>query len=236
MGVITTCCTRESIIHNSQISLYSKSEDDFMNNENKIMEISLNKEIDNPFEFITSGKYYSLILQKKNKNEISYQITKDKKIQEIILLMYDLLKWIKDINNNNKKIILIKNITRFGFEYLLKEMKEKNYEDKNNYFINKSLTNMCLIIQSILFLQSKENNENNENDFFKVNIWTNKDIINENKKYAYQGCFFLMLYKNKKNNINFDETDKNKIKDELKKEINQYYKLSINFCNDLINF
>ena len=44
------------------------------------------------------------------------------------------------------------------------------------------------------------------------------------------------LYKNKKNNINFDETDKNKIKDELKKEINQYYKLSINFCNDLINF
>ena len=65
MGVITTCCTRESIIHNSQISLYSKSEDDFMNNENKIMEISLNKEIDNPFEFITSGKYYSLILQKK---------------------------------------------------------------------------------------------------------------------------------------------------------------------------
>ena len=45
-----------------------------------------------------------------------------------------------------------------------------------------------------------------------------------------------MLYKNKKNNINLDETDKNKIKDELKKEINQYYKLSINFCNDLINF
>ena len=49
-------------------------------------------------------------------------------------------------------------------------------------------------------------------------------------------AFFLMSYKNKKNNINFDETDKNKIKDELKKEINQYYKLSINFCNDLINF
>ena len=235
MGVITNCCTRESIIHNSQISLYSQSEYDITKKEKKTKEISSFKEINNPFEFITSNQYYSLILEKNHKSEISYQITKNMKIKEIIILMLHLLKWIKDINDNDQRIILIKENAQFSYEFLLKEMKQNNYEDKNEHYINKSLTYMCLIVQSILFITNKEKVENDENNVYKVNIWKNKDIVNETKKYGYQGAFFLMLFKNRKNNINWNEIDKNKLKEELKNEINLNYKTSVNFCNDLIN-
>ena len=248
MGVITNCCTRESIIQNSQISLYSKSDEDIFNNmNNKIKEISLIKEsIENPFKFIISSKFYSLILAKKHKDEIFYKISKNKKIKEILILMYDLLQFIKETATNekkNKKIISIKNNAQFSFGYLLKEMKEKNYEDKNDYLINKSLINMCLIIQSILYLKNESNENNNNDDIYKENFWKNKDIVNETKKNGYQGAFFLLLYKNRKNELNFNLNNENskydnfnlKIKEELKTEINQYYKLSTNFCNDLLN-
>ena len=201
MGVITTCCTRESIIHNSQISLYSKSEDDFMNNENKIMEISLNKEIDNPFEFITSGKYYSLILEKKNKNEISYQITKNKKIQEIILLMYDLLKWIKDINKLTRK----KNGRNGGVEV------RQNLEEKKETSMKEYIEDIMSKINKLNVEQKKgildiisDNlvNKNCENNIVEFNI--NKLPLNQLKQ--------LDLYINKciNNNIIINK-DKNEI-------------------------
>ena len=88
---------------------------------------------------------------------------------------------------------------------------------------------MCLIIQSLLYLK---NNEKINNNVYKINIWKNKDIIKETKKYGFQSAFFILLYKNKKININ--QGEKEKIKEELLQEINKYYKLSINLCNDLI--
>ena len=113
--------------------------------------------------------------------------------------------------------------------FLLKEMKNNNYEEKNNYFITKSLSNMGLIAQSLLFLK---NNESIKNDVYKINIWKNKDIVKETKKYGFQAAFFILLYKDRKININ--EGEKEKIKEELLQEINQNYKLSVNFCDDLI--
>ena len=59
MGVITRCCTRESIISNSQISLYSNSD-----SENKIQtanELSSSFDKNSAFQFITSDKLYALL-------------------------------------------------------------------------------------------------------------------------------------------------------------------------------
>ena len=229
MGVITRCCTRESIISNSQISLYSNS--DTESKIQKIKEIPSDIDKNNAFHFIISDKFYELQKKKISKNSIMEQITKDMNINETITLMNELLKWINNFesNDNNQSVNTIKTNAKCSLGFLLKEMKNNNYEEKNNYFITKSLSNMGLIAQSLLFLK---NNESIKNDVYKINIWKNKDIIKETKKYGFQAAFFILLYKDRKININ--EGEKEKIKEELLQEINQNYKLSVNFCDDLI--
>ena len=229
MGVITRCCTRESIISNSQISLYSNS--DTESKIQKIKEIPSDIDKNNAFHFIISDKFYELLTKKISKNSIIEQITKDMNINETITLMNELLKWINNFesNDNKQSINAIKTNAKCSLGFLLKEMKNNNYEEKNNYFITKSLSNMGLIAQSLLFLK---NNESIRNDVYKINIWKNKDIIKETKKYGFQAAFFILLYKDRKININKGEKDK--IKEELLQEINQNYKLSVNFCDDLI--
>ena len=229
MGVITRCCTRESIISNSQISLYSNS--DTESKIQKIKEIPSDIDKNNAFHFIISDKFYELLTKKISKNSIMEQITKDMNINETITLMNELLKWINNFesNDNKQSINTIKTNAKCSLGFLLKEMKNNNYEEKNNYFITKSLSNMGLIAQSLLFLK---NNESIKNDVYKINIWKNKDIVKETKKYGFQAAFFILLYKDRKININ--EGEKDKIKEELLQEINQNYKLSVNFCDDLI--
>ena len=229
MGVITRCCTRESIISNSQISLYSNS--DTESKIQKIKEIPSDIDKNNAFHFIISDKFYELLTKKISKNSIIEQITKDMNINETITLMNELLKWINifESNDNKQSINSIKTNAKCSLGFLLKEMKNNNYEEKNNYFITKSLSNMGLIAQSLLFLK---NNESIKNDVYKINIWKNKDIVKETKKYGFQAAFFILLYKDRKININ--EGEKDKIKEELLQEINQNYKLSVNFCDDLI--
>ena len=229
MGVITRCCTRESIISNSQISLYSNS--DTESKIQKIKEIPSDIDKNNAFHFIISDKFYELLTKKISKNSIMEQITKDMNINETITLMNELLKWINNFesNDNKQSINAIKTNAKCSLGFLLKEMKNNNYEEKNNYFITKSLSNIGLIAQSLLFLK---NNESIRNDVYKINIWKNKDIVKETKKYGFQAAFFILLYKDRKININ--EGEKEKIKEELLQEINQNYKLSVNFCDDLI--
>ena len=230
MGIITRCCTRESIISNSQISLYSNSDSE--NIINKINELPSNSDKYSVFQFITSDKLYKLLSQKISKNAIIGQMIKDMNTNEIILLMNELLKWINNFESkdNNKNIIdTIKINAKCSYEFLLKEMQKNNYEGKDNYFMIKAVSYMSLIVQSLLFLN---NNENDKDDTYKINIWKDKDIIKETKKYGFQGAFFILLCKNK--NININEGDKEKIKEELLQELNQYYKLSVNFCNDLV--
>ena len=190
MGVITRCCTRESIISNSQISLYSNS--DTESKIQKIKEIPSDIDKNNAFHFIISDKFYELLTKKISKNSIMEQITKDMNINETITLMNELLKWINNFesNDNKQSINTIKTNAKCSLGFLLKEMKNNNYEEKNNYFITKSLSNMGLIAQSLLFLK---NNESIRNDVYKINIWKNKDIVKETKKYGFQAAFFILL-------------------------------------------
>jgi len=229
MGVITRCCTRESVISNSQISLYSNS--DTESKIQKLKELPSDLDKNNALQFIISDKFYELLTKKLSKHSIIEQITKDMNINEMIILMNELLKWINNFESKENIISInaIKINAECSLAFLLKEMKNNNYEEKNNYFVTKALIKMCLIIQSLLYLK---NNESINNDIYKINIWKNRDIVKEAKKYGFQAAFFILLYKNKKMNLNQGEKDK--IKEELLQEINKYYKLSVNICNDLI--
>lgn len=230
MGVITRCCTRESIISNSQISLYSNSDSE--NKIQKINELPSNFDKNSAFQFIISDKFYTLLTENLSKNSIIKQISKELNISDLILLMNQLLQYIKDFESKNINEASINNIklnSKLSFGFSLKEMQKQNYEEKNNYFITKAFGNLCLIVQSLLLLK---NEDNINQDVYKINIWKNKDIVKETRKYGFQGAFFILLYKNRK--INLNEEDKFTLKNELLQEINQYYKLSVNFCNDLI--
>jgi hypothetical protein len=230
MGVITKCCTRDLIVNNSQISLYTNSDIDVK--EELIKELPSNLDQNGIFQFIISEKYYLLLSKNNSKNSIAQQITKDMNITNIILLMDELLKYIKnfDLNDNNNKtsVITIKNNAKCSFGFLIKEIKTKKSEEKNNYFIIRALSNICIIVQSLLYLKHSESN-----DVYKVNIWKNKDIIKETKKNGFQGAFYLLMYNKRKNEKNLNE-NKDKIKKELKQEINDYYKISVDFFNYLI--
>jgi hypothetical protein len=231
MGVITKCCTRESIISNSQISLYSNSDID--SKEELLKEIPPNLDQNGIFQFLISEKYYSLLSQKYLKNAIVEQITKDMSITNIILIIDEILKYIINFEEeNNLNIITIKHNTKCSYAFLIKEMKTEKSEEKNNFFITRALSNICIIVQILLYLKQNEKNE-----IYKINIWNNKDIIKESKKNGFQGAFYLLMYKKRKDDINFNlnGNNKEKIKNEIKKEINDYYKLSIDFCNYLIN-
>ena len=231
MGVITKCCTRESIISNSQISLYSNSDIDAK--EELLKEIPPNLDQNGIFQFLISEKYYSLLSQKYLKNAIVEQITKDMSITNIILIIDEILKYIINFEEeNNLNIITIKHNTKCSYAFLIKEIKMEKSEEKNNFFITRALSNICIIVQSLLYLKQNEKNE-----IYKINIWKNKDIIKESKKNGFQGAFYLLMYKKRKDDINFNlnGNNKEKIKNEIKKEINDYYKLSIDFCNYLIN-
>ena len=231
MGVITKCCTRESIISNSQISLYSNSDID--SKEELLKEMPPNLDQNGIFQFLISEKYYSLLSQKYLKNAIVEQITKDMSITNIILIIDEILKYIINFEEeNNLNIITIKHNTKCSYAFLIKEMKTEKNEEKNSFFITRALSNICIIVQSLLYLKQNEKNE-----IYKINIWKNKDIIKESKKNGFQGAFYLLMYKKRKDDINFNlnGNNKEKIKNEIKKEINDYYKLSIDFCNYLIN-
>ena len=230
MGVITKCCTRDLIVNNSQISLYTNSDIDVK--EELIKELPSNLDQNGIFQFIISEKYYSLLSKNNSKNSIAQQITKDMNITNIILLMDELLKYITnfDLNDNNNKtsIITIKNNAKCSFGFLIKEIKSKKSEEKNNYFVIRALSNICIIVQSLLYLKNNESN-----DVYKINIWKKKDIIKEAKKNGFQGAFYLLMYNKRKNEKNLNE-NKEKIKKELKQEINDYYKISVDFFNYLI--
>ena len=234
MGVITNCCTSQSTIQSS-ISIYSLSDDDiFKNIENEIPTIS---DVNHAFKFITSKDYYSLLIKKIRKNIIYKKICFKLTNNDIISLINNLFEWIKkeELESDEiakKSINLIKENAKISLNYILKEIKTIQFNDKIEVSILQSLTCVSLITQCLLYLANKQNEEILE---YKYNLWENKNIIEEAKKYGFQAAYFLLLVKKKyTNNIN-NGNDKNRITNEKKEEVSSYYKISLNNAFDIIN-
>ena len=234
MGVITNCCTSQSTIQSS-ISIYSLSDDDiFKNIENEIPTIS---DVNHAFKFITSKDYYSLLIKKIQKHIISKRICFKLTNNDIISLINNLFEWIKkeELESDEiakKSINLIKENAKISLNYILKEIKTIQFNEKIEVSILQSLTCVSLITQCLLYLANKQNEEILE---YKYNLWENKNIIEEAKKYGFQAAYFLLLVKKKYiNNIN-NGNDKNRITNEKKEEVSSYYKISLNYAFDIIN-
>ena len=235
MGVITNCCTRQTIIQSSSISVYSLTEEYTSQNkelhQNEIITIS---DKDQAFKFITSKDYYILLLEKIPKHIISKSICSKLNNNDMITLINNLFQWIKNeefdncVDNSKRDINSIKENIKISLNYILKELQNIKYKEKIEIYILQALTSISLIVQCILFL-SNNNKEINE---YKLNIWGNKNIIEEAQKYGIQASYFLILLKKKyQDNLN----DENKITKEKIEEYNSFYKITTDFVNYLID-
>jgi hypothetical protein len=237
MGVIVSCCTGNSEIQNSSISVYTLSGIEPINNNDLYKdEIPNITDLNQAYTFITSKDYYPLLCKKIPKHIISKKICLKLNNTDIMTLINNLFEWIRkeefyDCDDTTKKNInFIKENTKMSLNYILKELKDNKFNnDKINIFMLQSLTHMSIIVQCILFLV---NNKNKESNIYNSCIWDNKNIIHEAKINAFQAAYFLLLTKNKNNK---DTNLENKITNEKKEEIKDYYKVSLNFAYDLIN-
>ena len=238
MGALVNCCSKQSVIYSSSISIYSVNENDQSKTNDSYKDIIAPiSNINQALAFITSKEYYNLLLQTIPKHIISKIICQKLTNNEIMAIINNLLDWIKNENlddcdeTTKQSINLIKENSLNGLRFILKELKDIKFNEKLEIFILQAFTSTSLITQCILYLKNK-NNQNDSN--FKISIWGNQNIVNEAKKYVFQAAYFLILIKKKYNNKE-NNASENKITNEIKEQINQFYKISIDFSKDIIN-
>lgn len=237
MGALVNCCSKQSVIYSSSISIYSVNENEMSKTNNSYNDIIAPiSDINQALKFITSKEYYNLFIQNIPKHIISKKICQKLNNNDIMTIINNLLDWIKNENLDNcdettkKNINLIKENTLHGLRFILKELKDIKFNEKLDIFILQAFTSISLIIQCILYLKNKNNQNDNS---FKISIWGNQNIVNEAKKYVFQAAYFLLMIKKKYGN-NENNTSENKITNEIKEEINNFYKICVDFANDII--
>ena len=238
MGSLVNCCSKQSVIYSSSISIYSVNE----NEPSKVNDSYNNiiapiSDINQALKFITSKEYYLLLLEQIPKHIISKKICQKLNNHDIMKIINNLYDWIKNENLDNcdettkQSINLIKENTLNGLRFILKELKDTKFNEKLDIFILQAFTSTSLIAQCILYLKNK--NDQNDNSF-KIPIWENQNIVNEAKKYVFQAAYFLLLIKKKYGNKE-NNTYENKITNEIKEQFNNFYNISIDFSNGIIN-
>jgi len=243
MGAITNCCSRQSVIQSSSLSIYSMNENENEQlNSNDIYKelIPTILDVNHALNFTTSKEYYTLLLKNIPKHIITKKICNKLNNSEIITLINKLLDWIISENidgcdeSSKQSINLIKENAKNGLKYILKELKDLKFGEKLDIYILQALTSTSLISQTVLFLKSQNNPDDSED--YRICIWGKENIVNVAKNCIFQAAYFLLLTKKKYSNKTDDNSkDENKITNELKDQINKYYKISIDFTNDLIN-
>ena len=247
MGVIGNCCSNKTVILSSSISIYSLSEiESTKNNNSNIEQIPNVTDLNQAYSFIISKEYYPLLRKKIKKHLITKKLCQKLNNTDILKLINNLFEWIKKAEFENcdestkKNINIIKENTKVSLNYILDKLKNNQLNnEKINIFMLQSLTHISIIVQCILYLVYTKSSDINQ---FSFCIWENKNIIGEAKLNAFQAAYFLLLVKkmydkiNKNNGANNNDiNNENKITKEKNKEINDFYKLSINFSYDLIN-
>ena len=238
MGALVNCCSKQSVIYSSSLSIYSLNENESSKGNDSYNDIIAPiSDINQAFKFITSKEYYLLLMKKIPKHIISKKICQKLNNNDIMAIINNLYDWIKNENLDNcdettkQSINLIKENTLNGLRFILKELKDTKFNEKLDIFILQAFTSTSLITQCILYLKNK--NDQNDNSF-KIPIWENQNIVNEAKKYVFQAAYFLLLIKKKYGNKE-NNTYENKITNEIKEQFNNFYNISIDFSNGIIN-
>jgi hypothetical protein len=238
MGALVNCCSKQSVIYSSSLSIYSLNENESSKGNDSYNDIIAPiSDINQVLKFITSKEYYLLLIKKIPKHIISKNICQKLNNNDIMTIINNLYDWIKNENMDNcddttkQSINLIKENTLLGLRFILKELKNTKFNGQLDIFILQAFTSISLIAQCILYLKNRHDQKDNS---FNISIWENQNIVNEAKIYAFQAAYFLLMIKKKYGNKE-NNTYENKITNEIKEQINKFYEISINFSNNIIN-
>ena len=259
MGVIMTNCCQNNYSNTELITSSSLTSYQF-NDENLLKKIPEIKESNEGIDYITSKDCYQILIKKTPKIILIKRLCHNLDAQEIFNLIKQSINWIlpakieKNDKNIQKYILMIKNYTKFGTKKILDDLEQINYllKKEDEIFLLQSLSDWAMLIELIIFLNNKRENNNNKYNnrgteyslknvctVYDINLWYNKNLGEIIKKYCFDGIYFLvqikMKYKQENKNLNkFVQTANNtKVNSDTKNEIKKIFILIEDFVKEI---
>ena len=221
---MTNCC--DNIRSNTELITSSSMIDNnsYFQDENSLKQIPQIKDSNEGIDFIISKESYQILIKKIPKNIFVKKLCQNLNPQNIFYLIKEAINWILPIETEKKDkkikkyISMIQNYTKFGTKKIIDELESLNINNKlkkeDEGLLLQSLSDWVMLIELILFLNKSGNNNNYEPDFscknmcsvYDINLWYNKNMEEVIKRYAFEGCYYLlqikMKYSSEKNNFN----------------------------------
>ena len=226
MGLMVGCCNVEQK-SNSEISVNIDECDD------KLLEpVRSIIDANQGLSYLTSPEFYSILTQLTiSKYVIMRKVVQKLSNDEIFQLIKKIYDYINNINTDKfepktkKRIEIIKINVNVRTTYIIKELKNVQFETNTECQLVKSLTDFSMILQCVIYLKNLPYGVNE----YKINLWENKSIYNELKRYLFDAVYYLFQIKMK---YKYKKKVSNKITKENRNELNGVYMLVNNFVSE----
>ena len=226
MGLMVGCCKTEQS-PNSEISVNIDEYD-----EKLLQPVKSVFDASQGISYLTSPEFYSILTQLTiSKYMIMKKVTQKLSNDEVYSLIKKIYDYINNINTEKfepktkKRIEIIKLNVNIRTSYSIKELKNVQFEINTDCQLVKSLSDFSMILQCVIFLSNLPYGVSE----YKINLWENKNMYSELKRYMFDAVYYLfqvkLKYKNKKK-------ISNKITRENRNELNGIYILVNNFVNE----
>ena len=212
---MTNCC--DNIRSNTELITSSSMTDNnsIFQDENSLKQIPQIKDLNEGIDFIISKESYQILIKKIPKNIFVKKLCQNLNPQNIFYLIKEAINWILLIETEKKDkkikkyISMIQNYTKFGTKKIIDELESLNINNKlkkeDEGLLLQSLSDWVMLIELILFLNKSGNNNNYGPDFscknmcsvYDINLWYNKNMEEVIKRYAFEGCYYLLQIKMK---------------------------------------
>ena len=228
MGLMIGCCKIKSTA-NSEVSIEIYEYD-----EKLLDKVKSILDANQGLSYLTSPEFYSVLTELTiSKYMIMRKVVQKLSNDEIFALLKKIFNYINNINidkfepKTKKRIEIIKINMNIRTSYIIKELNNIQFETNTECQLVKSLTDFSMILQCVIYLKNLPYGVNE----YKTNLWGNKNIYNEMKKYMFDAVYYLFQIKVK---YTYKKTINNKITKENRNELNGLYTLVNNFVNEEI--
>jgi hypothetical protein len=210
INIMKNCCTEEQLSSQDKV----ETKESLLKEEKKIKEINIINQIPeikdfNQFiKYINSKECFKILSNISSRTIFIKKLCRQITPKEIFYFIKNSIQFIisyKEDNDDKKTIKYISMITIYTNLGTKKIIEEINFyvdlfikEDEN--FLIRSLSDWVMMILLIRYLYNKE----------EINLWINKKFDKLIKNYCFDGCYFLIMIKNKyifknKDKRNFDK-------------------------------
>ena len=204
MGIATICCNSTNSNKKNEI-LVSFSLDSEINDKvnksyldnNTLKNIISANNIEEAFDYITSGNYYKSLLKITYPYILISKIIQNLENSDLLSLIQKLLEICLNYHNmNNKYIDYVKINLDYGTKNTFHEINMLNLESINQNNTFKKLFIKIISDLSLIYQYFKYDNEKDNNEDYKENYWKELNIKEELKTNVYKIDYNLIKLKN----------------------------------------